>query len=389
MDSVTIPANVEAQASTQELTVNLEAEVHKKVDDDWVNNIRQQHPLRTTPPFDRAPQDKKAVTLSRRKLAGTAARFQHAGTACLPLASAPPLRKELDTPVSFLSKGGGSTLTHPVLFFNQQFLDVLEPNIGETPRQQRRRLQDAQCFEPLAGLEKLTLIGSRPPWLFALCAGIAVRLIDAHMELHVLFSLTSDTRPGELMTTQRNQFVPQRRAIKTGVNNDGITMDSDLVPFFQSIVAGTCSRTTTRGSPDFPLARLLDRMENSPARAGDDKVPRCLSPSQETQYRVEPADENAGGSAKKRPLVFALLHCSAGTLCTINVVGSHARDKARGSRCPATTRGSVPRSRSGASSARSWWHTIGHCLGGVRQRLHPRARRHAAAREWDRDHVQI
>ena len=115
MDNATIPANVEAQASTQEPTVNLDAEtrndvdaapasVHKKIDDDWESIIRQQHPLRTTPPFDRSPQDKKAVTLSRRKLAGTGARLQHAGTACLPLASAPPLRKELDTPVSFLSK---------------------------------------------------------------------------------------------------------------------------------------------------------------------------------------------------------------------------------------------------------------------------------------------
>ena len=99
MDSVTMLANVEAQASTQELTVNLEAEtrndvdaVHKKFDDDSEDIIRQQHPIRTTPPFDRSPQDKKAVTLSRRKLAGTA---------CLQLASASPLRKELDTPVSF------------------------------------------------------------------------------------------------------------------------------------------------------------------------------------------------------------------------------------------------------------------------------------------------
>ena len=134
------------------------------------------------------------------------------------------------------------------------------------------------------------------------------------------------------------------------------TMDSDLFPFFQSIAAGTRSRTTKQGSPDFPVARLLDGMENSPARAEDDQVPR--SPPQRTQCRVEPANENAGRSAKMRPLVFASLHCSVRTPCTISVVGSHSRDNVR------LLEGSVPRSRSGASSARSlvehgwslpWW----------------------------------
>ena len=72
-----------------------------------------------------------------------------------------------------------------------------------------------------------------------------------------------------------------------------------------------------------------------------------------------------------RPLVFASLHCSV------------RRDNVRLLEEACLGRGVEP------PLPVHWWNTVGHCLGGVGQRLHSRARRHAAARERDRDHVQI